>query len=122
MGDENMTAGTVQNAENYSPPPPLDKIRVEIAGVLGGLDAGEPVFVPQVIEERAMLGQHAFTVILPKSAPGLDVVAYGPVAGDEATTRRDAAMMLLKKLLTVTLGKLCNLEIENDGLKKCLGL
>ncbi|MED6150264.1 hypothetical protein PIB30_070783 [Stylosanthes scabra] len=90
--------------------------------VCGSLQVGDPIFVSQEIVAGEGLGSHGFTVILPKPAHGVEVVAYGPISGDEANARREAARLMLQKLLSATIQRVHNLEKENEALKQYLAL
>ncbi|MED6132109.1 hypothetical protein PIB30_016140 [Stylosanthes scabra] len=93
-----------------------------LALVCRSLEVSDPFFICQEIERGNVAGHHGFTVILPKSSKGLEVVAYGPVSADEATARREAAIMMARNVLSATTARLRHLEQENYALKKHLAL
>ncbi|MED6156580.1 hypothetical protein PIB30_015679 [Stylosanthes scabra] len=88
--------------------------------VCRSLGLGLPVFVPQQSQPTGGKESFGFTFIMPKSDSGLEVVAYGPTAWDEGSTRKEAAHIMTHRVLTATAEKLRMLEVECGELKKLL--
>ncbi|MED6160026.1 hypothetical protein PIB30_047643 [Stylosanthes scabra] len=86
------------------------------------LGLGLLVFVPQQILPVQGKELYGFTVILPKSKRGLEVVAYGPACRDDGTARNEAAELMLQRVLAATNEKIRLLEAECAELKQVLGL
>ncbi|MED6220085.1 hypothetical protein PIB30_041552 [Stylosanthes scabra] len=84
------------------------------------LGVGFPLFVPQQIQPAKGKELFGYTVILPKSERGLEVVAYGPVAADEGIARTEAAEMMMRRVLAATNKKMRALEAKNAEIKQLL--
>ncbi|MED6128307.1 hypothetical protein PIB30_096466, partial [Stylosanthes scabra] len=86
------------------------------------LGLGTPVFVPWRIQPAQCNGSYGFTIILPKSERDLEVVTYGFVAEDKGIVRKEAAELMIQRVLAATNGKMRMLEEECAQMKKLLGL
>ncbi|MED6149252.1 hypothetical protein PIB30_060648 [Stylosanthes scabra] len=89
-----------------------------LAAVLRWRHFKEP-FPIQPSQGKELFG---YTVILPKSERGLEVVAYGPVDMDEGIARSEAAELMMQRVLAAAKEKMTMLEAECAEMKRVLGI